>query len=246
MRKALVAFCFLLAGWSSADAASFLVTNAADSGAGSLRQAIVDSEASAGADEITFPGVTGTITLQSILPAISGEVTIVGPGSTALKVSGNNLTQLFSIGSGALVHISRLTIADGRAEAYLNGGAVNNAGTLTIGDCVLTNNHAHGGFGGAIYNEGELTISNSTFTGNHVTGGSSVGSGPGGALGGGGGGFGGAIYLRQGTLTLNDSTFDGNFAAGGAGDTPFSAGGYWLHVGGRCCSAVDTHPWPSR
>jgi hypothetical protein len=153
----------------AAHSASFSVTNLADSGARSLRQAIVDSEASAGADEITFPGVTGTITLQSILPTISGEVTIVGPGSTALKVSGNNLTQLFSIASGALVHISGLTIADGRAEAYLNGGAVNNAGTLTIGDCVLTNNHAHGGFGGAIYNEGELTISNSTFTGNHVT-----------------------------------------------------------------------------
>ncbi len=59
--------------------ATFTVTNTNDSGAGSLRQAILDANALAGADTITF-NIAGTgvhtITLTSALPTISGQVTI--------------------------------------------------------------------------------------------------------------------------------------------------------------------------
>ncbi len=62
-------------------AVDFAVTNTADSGAGSLRQAIVDANATPGADQITFaiPG-TGphTITPLSALPALTDQVTIDG------------------------------------------------------------------------------------------------------------------------------------------------------------------------
>ena len=77
---------FLLA--SSGYAATFTVTNTADSGAGSLRQAILDANANPGADTITFaipgPGVH-TIVLTTWLPNATDPVTVDGytqPGSS--------------------------------------------------------------------------------------------------------------------------------------------------------------------
>ena len=60
---------------------SFVVTNTNDSGAGSLRQAILDANAAAGAETITFaiPGSgRHTITVASALPAITENTTIDG------------------------------------------------------------------------------------------------------------------------------------------------------------------------
>ncbi len=55
-----------------ARANTYTVTNTADSGAGSLRQAITDANANPGADVIDF-SVSGTVTLLSLLPAIAEE-----------------------------------------------------------------------------------------------------------------------------------------------------------------------------
>ena len=59
-----------------------LVTNLNDAGPGSLRQAILDANATVGLpDTIIFQaGLTGTITLASQLPITDG-VTITGPGA---------------------------------------------------------------------------------------------------------------------------------------------------------------------
>src|SRR5688572_26230801 len=61
--------------------ATFVVATTADAGPGSLRQAIIDANASSGADEIHFdiPGAAGAaaarrITLASPLPAVSETV----------------------------------------------------------------------------------------------------------------------------------------------------------------------------
>src|ERR671929_1202619 len=73
-----------------AAAATLNVTTLNDSGAGSLRAAIAAANATPGADTITFQaGLTGTITLTSALQ-ISQSVTIDGPGSSVLTLSGNN------------------------------------------------------------------------------------------------------------------------------------------------------------
>ena len=65
-------------GWNGV-LATFTVTNTDDSGAGSLRQAILDANANAGADTITF-NISGTgahtITPASALPTITGTVII--------------------------------------------------------------------------------------------------------------------------------------------------------------------------
>ena len=69
-------------------AATFTVTNTDDAGPGSLRQAILDAEGSAGADTIAFaiPGAgVHTITPLSLLPIISQPLTLDGytqPGSS--------------------------------------------------------------------------------------------------------------------------------------------------------------------
>lgn len=73
----------LLAAPSAASAATFTVTTTADTGAGSLRQAIADSNANGAtvADDIVF-AIPGTgphvITVASPLPTITGLVTIDG------------------------------------------------------------------------------------------------------------------------------------------------------------------------
>ena len=57
---------------STAWSAIFTVTNTNDSGPGSLRAAIEQANANAGADEIVFAdGVSGTITLASALPTVT-------------------------------------------------------------------------------------------------------------------------------------------------------------------------------
>jgi hypothetical protein len=87
----------LLGLWTSAGAATFTVSNTLDTGSGSLRQAILDlRNGSSGPDEITFAAVTGVITLDTILPTITGELNVTGPGAAALKISGNNRTQTFA------------------------------------------------------------------------------------------------------------------------------------------------------
>ena len=79
-----------------ASAATFTVTNTGDNGGvnpapgagtGTLRQAMIDSNANAGADIITFnPGVAGTILLSAALPNLAEDVTISGPGANVLTV----------------------------------------------------------------------------------------------------------------------------------------------------------------
>jgi hypothetical protein len=76
-----------------------MVTNTADSGAGSLRQAITDANANAGADTINFAIGTGpqTISLLSVLPAISEAVIIDGTtqpafaGVPIIELDGTNV-----------------------------------------------------------------------------------------------------------------------------------------------------------
>ncbi|MFN0123462.1 MAG: Calx-beta domain-containing protein, partial [Blastocatellia bacterium] len=80
----------------------FNVTNTNDSGAGSLRQAILDANASAGPDTISFniPGAgVQTIAPASALPVIADPVTI--DGASQPGYSGTPLIELNGAGAGA-------------------------------------------------------------------------------------------------------------------------------------------------
>jgi hypothetical protein len=201
-----------------APAATFTVVNTADSGAGSLRQAMLDANAASGDDVIVF-ALTGTITLASALPALTDNSAITGPGTNLLTISGNNAVRVFSANAGTTNTISGLTIANGLATGYANGAGIANAGKLTILNCALLNNTNLGGWGGAVFNSGNLAILNSTFSGNQVTGENGLGGAYFAAPGAGGGaaGLGGGLCSLTGTLLINGCTFISNSATGGNG-----------------------------
>ncbi len=167
------------------------VQNNNDSGAGSLRQAILDANGTPGNYTISFvPGVAGVISLDNPLPTLSGDIDLEGPGALRLTVqpSSGDKFGVFTVGSGAVVTLAGLTIADGTAAS---GGILNDGGTLTVRDCAVA-----GSSGGGIDNaSGTLTISDSTIAGN---------SGP----------NGGGI-VNAATLTLRNSTIADNTATGG-------------------------------
>src|SRR5262245_11197285 len=77
--------------------ALFTVANLQDSGAGSLRQAVLDANALAGADTINFE-VTGTITLTTGELLSTDALTINGPGASLLAISGNNSSRVLHAG----------------------------------------------------------------------------------------------------------------------------------------------------
>ena len=206
-----VALC-LTTGINRVNANTFTVTNTGDNvgvnpapgaGTGTLRQAIIDANATAGADTISFAeGVTGTITLASALPQITHDVTINGPGAGVLTVSGANLYRVFDILSDVtdvIVTISGLTISNGKSDS---GGGILNGGKLTLTNSTFSSNSATF-VGGGILSGGTLTVTNSTFSGNSASRGGAIESV----------GTGGIDSVR--TLTVTNSTFSGNSASSG-------------------------------
>ena len=199
----------------NAPAANFTVTNLSDSGANSLRQAITDANAAAGADTITFT-VTGTINLASALPAIAQDVTITGPGATAMTVrrnTGGNY-RIFQVNAATTVTISGLTITNGN-EAF--GGGISNSGNLTVTQCAVTANTASGNGGGIANVGGTLTVNQSTISGNTAFDG------------------GGLHSQSPGTVTLTNCTISGNMA------TTFTGGITILGFGGNATTATLTN-----
>jgi hypothetical protein len=95
-----IGWLLVLALTGAADAATFTVTNANDTGAGSLRQAIIDANATTTPDIIAFfvslPGVV-QINLQSALPGLTQPVVIDGlsqsggVGPPMVRIDGANL-----------------------------------------------------------------------------------------------------------------------------------------------------------
>jgi hypothetical protein len=197
--------------------ATFNVTTLADSGAGSLRQAILDANSPAypGADTITF-SVTGTITLGGTqLPAINENLTITGPGAANLTIDANHLSRVLKVAFLVTVDLSGLTLANGHGD---DGGGIENLGTLTVSNSTLSANSA-ASHGGGIHNAGALTVRNSTLSGNHTDGtGGAIMNDPTCTLtvsnstlsGNSSADSGGGIDNAQGTVTVSNSTLSGN------------------------------------
>jgi hypothetical protein len=142
-----------------------------DATPGTLRYALVNAQ---DGDIIWFNGVSPGATvleLEGPLPEITKSVTIEGEGITLAPVASwiaNDTSQLFRI-SGA-VTIRRVHFKDGLANG--SGGAIRNAGTLTLESCIFSGNKYTGasGGGGAIYSSDTLTIRGCTFYGNTAPG----------------------------------------------------------------------------
>lgn len=179
-----------------------VVTNADDSGTGSLRALIDASNVITDLDDILFDsaffGMQRTITLTSGQLALTGPLNIIAPGANLLTVSGNSTSRVFQVSSLATATLSGLRITAGNAQ---DGGGIQNEGRLIVSHVVINGSTA-ARFGGGIYDGGGvLTVARSTISGNTANG-----------L----GGTAGGIY-HDGTLTVTDSTISGNSAPNGLG-----------------------------
>ena len=147
---------------------TLFVNNTNDSGVGSLRQAVLDANNQPGADTIQFKNTAlGTITLASQL-TLTGDTEINGPSADGLTVSGGGVSRVFKIEAGATVTIKKLKITNGSVAGIELGGGIQNLGTLTLKDSVVTGNFATVQ-GGGISNRGILNISRSKVTANRAT-----------------------------------------------------------------------------
>jgi parallel beta-helix repeat protein len=211
------------------------VTNLDDSGAGSLRQAVVD--AAGGARIVFADGLSGTLVLSSPLTLTDGT-TITGPGRTALTLSGDDKVKLLTIPARATVTVTDLKLTNGFAanvDDILNdggavemgqfsvltlervdianskasdsgGGIMNRGGTLTLRDVSLINNEAAGNGGGIASIEGTVTVTGSQLSNNRANG-----SFPNRL------GHGGGLYSASSPVTITDTSLVGNVAKSDGG-----------------------------
>ncbi len=150
-------------------AATNVVTTLADSGPGSLRQAIITANG-VGGGNISI-SVTGTINLASGLPPLN-NISIVGPGPNIVSVRGVNVSytmtngfRIFEIPQNSICRLEGITIAHGYG-VYPGGGSILNSGILTLTMCTLSSNAAV--FGGSIYSVGgSITLRQCTLNDNN-------------------------------------------------------------------------------
>ena len=182
--------------------AEVTVTSLADSGVGSLRDALT---VVADGGTITFdPGLAGgTLALTSGQLVVDRSVTVDGSAAPGLVISGNLTSRVIEVAGGATLRINDLTIADGAGAPQ--GGGILNRGRLDLERVVVRDNTetsagpANFEFGGGgIYNAADavLNLTDSTVSGN-----SSVNQ-PGGGI---YGFFGSAITITGSTISDNVS-----------------------------------------
>jgi len=170
---------------------------------------------------------TSALLPVSIAPAAGvSNPTLDGNGgaATGCQTPGCN-GPVLAIGGGMYADITGVTF-QGADDVTGSGGAIYNAGTLTVSASTFSNNMALNG--GAIYDKGTLIISGTTFTNDSAT---SIG----GAIevlddsaditvaastfsGNEAGSLGGAMYIASNLAGVSTSTFSGNLAGsfGGA------------------------------
>ena len=155
------------------------VTTLADSGAGSLREAVLQANALGGAHTVTFAAnLSGkTILLTGGELLLNSTLTIDAsalPGG--IQINGNHASRIFEVVAGT-VKFSGLTLADGMTSPFdsdveTSGGAILNKGDLVVHRCIFTNNYAIRN-GGALAAVGQIVgqstlVTESTFIGNRV------------------------------------------------------------------------------
>ena len=179
-----------------------------------LRAAIQEANSATTDDTINFSlAASSSITLNSVLPELLGNLVINGPGADMLTVQRNTVGgtpdfRIFTINSGATVAMTGLTIANGNLTGMNNGGGLRNDGNLTLTNCSFFGNNVEQ-VGGAIFDNGaSLTLNGCNI------GGTSPGQPNVGAAGGSG------IYNNTGALSITGGSIVGNsnigvFVAGG-------------------------------
>ncbi|MEH2134352.1 MAG: hypothetical protein V7K86_27825 [Nostoc sp.] len=190
---------------------TFTVTNTNNSGAGSLRQAVLDANALTGKDIINFSGLftdglAHTISLNGSGLSITDNLTIEGTNPSLLTIKDDSADRVFDIGKGVTAAINGLTI-NNSYNGLTGGGGISNEGVLTLSNSIITGNTVYENItdspedllteGGGIYNTGSLTVNYSNILANFCPSG------------------GGGIY-NTGTVNVSNSTISDNVASLGS------------------------------
>jgi len=201
---------------------ALVVTNANNSGAGSLRQVIGDANIDLVADAVTFDPVffstAKTISLTGTEIPITAGVSIFGPSLSAVTVTGNFSRRAFNMNLPALVvgelYVSGMTFTECRGVG--DGGAILSNRPVTLFGVAMTGNRATDD-GGA--------VAAPTVTADYCVFTSNVAESEGGAV-------------SANDFVANDSVFQNNSAVsrGGAIDAYYFLGG---QVALRRCSVMN-------
>lgn len=147
LRLLLLLAASFLALRPAATAQPLVVTSAASSGAGSLREAIATAAARGGTNQITFASSLNGAVI-AVLPteggafAISGQDLTIDAGSLPLGIAldARGTGQIFTVSAGASLALQRLELVRGKASG--SGGAIASAGILALTDCTLSDHEA--------------------------------------------------------------------------------------------------------
>ena len=177
------------------------------------------STAGSGADVIIFDASLAgeTITLGGTELVLSDDVTISASSIMGLEIDANYLSRLFSVETGVTATLESLALVNGQTTGA--GGAVLNAGTLSVIDCTVADSSA-GESGGGIGNTGILAVTDTVISGNSATVNGGGLESTGGAVtiisssvvGNWAGNNGGGIEVFDGTLSITNSTISNNLA----------------------------------
>ncbi|MGD1034249.1 MAG: right-handed parallel beta-helix repeat-containing protein [Candidatus Dormibacteria bacterium] len=217
---------------TSALAATYTVTTAADSGPGSLRAAIASADLAGGSNTIAFASsANGTIILTTGELEVTGSpaqtLTITGNGASNTLIDGDALSRVFAVDVGATLDLSGVTVENGTVNS-VDGAGILVDGDLALSDSVITGNTQDSSLGGGVSNDGggTVTVSQTTFSNNVANGASGAGMANNGDgtlnvldstfEGNSTDDYGGAILTQGGTVNITDSTFNNNASVLGA------------------------------
>lgn len=176
--------------------ATYNVTKNSDSGAGSLRQAIIEANSNPGLDEVVFDVID--VQLNSAI-LISDAVDITGNGAVITQNQNDRLFNISDQDDDNLIDVTlyNLTLRDGKSRN--NGGAINAVENLTIDKVTLENNTTSEKGGAIRIKDANLTINDSSFRDNSLSSETSDAMGA-------------AIYVDGGSVQIDDSNFTRNEA----------------------------------
>ncbi len=198
----------LLVPGAASAAPTVIVQNDNDAGAGSLRQAILDVDPGG---RIVIPASVGEISLTSGQLTIQKSMTIEGAGAAQTAISGGGSSRVILVSGTPIVTLEGMQIINGKVTApgaeVFGGGIEQTGGSLTVVDCVVSENSIEtgstgfpkGGGIGVKSGSTSLTLRNAVVADNVVHGFHD---------------WGGGVYVDGPSLTIEGGSVKGNTAEG--------------------------------